>query len=120
MTFDPTKPVQTRDGRKARIICTDFNGDKLVVLVETNGREYFGSRRSDGRLDGQIENGADLVNIPVKTSTWQHVWRNTGQVYIYKTREACVSQQSNHNVCIGYLRRDYEDGVFVGAEFEPL
>lgn len=31
--FDPTKPVQTRDGRKARIICTDAKGVLPIIAL---------------------------------------------------------------------------------------
>ena len=31
--FDPLKPVQTRDGRKARIICTDRKMDGFPILA---------------------------------------------------------------------------------------
>ena len=40
--FDPTKPVQTRDGREARIICTDVErkGDwPIVALIKTSDGE---------------------------------------------------------------------------------
>lgn len=33
MTFDITKPVQTRDGRPARILDPDWNGSRLLVAI---------------------------------------------------------------------------------------
>ena len=68
MTFDPTKPVQTRDGRKARILCTDAKGGQpIVALVTTfdNEAEHVVRFRSDG---GCYSRGADpvhdLINVP--------------------------------------------------------
>ena len=31
--FDPTKPVQCRNGRKARIICTDAKGEYSIFAL---------------------------------------------------------------------------------------
>ncbi len=40
--FDPTKPVQTRDGRKARIVCMNADNSRypIVALVTLDGQEY--------------------------------------------------------------------------------
>ena len=73
--FDPTKPVQTRDGHKARIVCTDRKGTvSIVALVERYSHEnavYYGS---DGRLVGSKESRLDLVNIPEVTTKIAHVY----------------------------------------------
>ena len=68
--FDPNKPVQTRDGRKARIICTDANKDSgnhypIVALVTRHSRlEYAERFRADGKCDDALFNRPmDLINI---------------------------------------------------------
>ena len=54
MTFDPTRPVQTRDGRPARIVATDRHcpGEdvSIVALVKdkTGTRENVLAYRRDG------------------------------------------------------------------------
>lgn len=66
--FDPTKPVQTRDGRKARIICTDAKGEYPIVALITyeDGEEEPGMFYSNGAfISGQHTlPSRDLVNIP--------------------------------------------------------
>jgi hypothetical protein len=66
MTFDPTKPVQTRDGRKARIICTDACcEDPIIALVDSNGHEYvFWYSLTGKHSRDDIESDNDLINIP--------------------------------------------------------
>ncbi len=71
MTFDPTKPVQTRDGRKARILCTDLktpDGYPLVVAVEYSDGEAESLRRyaSDGSFSNRetMYRPEDLINTP--------------------------------------------------------
>jgi hypothetical protein len=65
--LDITKPVQTRIGKPARIICTDRkskNGYPLVALVdEGNGIERVYTYKTDGTfLDGVPNRPDDLVN----------------------------------------------------------
>lgn len=68
MSFDPTKPVQTRDGRKARILATDLRSDTgetiVAVWMDSDGLEEVGSFHSDGAYlsDGRAS-GEDLLNI---------------------------------------------------------
>lgn len=68
MIFDPEKPVQTRDGRKARIICTDRvarNEGPVVALVDESGHEESWFYTKSGRLFGMSEeDDLDLINIP--------------------------------------------------------
>jgi hypothetical protein len=53
--FDPTEPVQTRDGRKARILCTDFRGTGvcpiLAAVTCSDGTEKALSYFQDGRFE---------------------------------------------------------------------
>lgn len=127
-TFDPTKPVQTRDGRKARIICTDGESGtedkyRIWALVTCHykdyTREYAYPYDSNGRLDIEAGNHPlDLVNVTVKTSTWQNLYsgRVPGIIREFRTSYSTYSKDQKF---LGRLRLDYEDGVFVKAEFEP-
>jgi hypothetical protein len=71
MTIDITKPVQTKDGRKARIICADmkFSTYQLVALISSeHGEEHAEYYTKEGAYwgDGE-ESSKDLVNVPEKT-----------------------------------------------------
>ncbi len=63
--FDPTKPVQTRDGRKARIIFTDLKASQpLVVLVSReNGIEDIETYTIKGKRFLIGDDPRDLINI---------------------------------------------------------
>lgn len=85
--FDPTKPVQTRDGRTARILCTDYKAKRhgrdimrpILALVATRldpESEVVYTFCPDGKHTPEQEMGLDLVNIPEK-----------GYVVIWETRE---------------------------------
>lgn len=75
MTFDPTKPVQTRDGCKARVICTDRRSLRypIVAVVDEGGdSEEIRSYTADGRqFDAASgKRGSDLINVPETKSSW--------------------------------------------------
>lgn len=66
--FDPTKPVQTRDGRKARIVCTDAARPKFPIVALLTCRdsvtEFPYTYTSCGKFfSGSSESDADLVNM---------------------------------------------------------
>ena len=67
------KPVCTRDGRKARVICFDmnsFNNHIIVALItEENGTESIYSYTSEGKWkETKTEN--DLMMLPEKKEGW--------------------------------------------------
>lgn len=69
MPLDITKPVQTRDGRKVRILATDMKGNyPLVGLVtELSGNEIIHTYDVDG-VFVTLRKGSphDLINVPAK------------------------------------------------------
>lgn len=65
--FDPTKPVQTRDGYPARIIATDaarYDGKTIVALKKVGSNEQAIFRFADGRQSRSRETCQDLINVP--------------------------------------------------------
>lgn len=89
-------PVQTRDGRKVRIICWDVKRDiyPIIALVtEETGEESDFSYTLKGQYDISIANGElDLVMAPEKHEGWINLYRTsadgvaTGGI-IFKTKE---------------------------------
>jgi hypothetical protein len=65
-TLDLTKPVQTRDGDKARIVCVDANKvNPIIALVYYKGEEMSLSFTKNGHFYGDTrEFGMDLINVP--------------------------------------------------------
>lgn len=91
--FDPTKPVQTRDGRKVRILCTDRRGRRPIVgLIEENdGAECLNTFNEDGRCGECSTPSNDLVNIPERRTLglYKH--------YCYGYFAAASSRYDFHN-----------------------
>lgn len=106
--FDPSKPVQTRDGKKARIICTDRYGMyPIVVLVTENGQENMYTVNSTGKFGaGEY----DLVNIPEPPIvTYINVYSN-GRGSVKSSREtADIVAGLDRVACV---RLEYREGQF--------
>lgn len=69
MSFDPHRPVRTRDGRPARILCADREHycEPIVALVTSEDGEKLMTYRADGLNSwfGQ-ETACDLINEDVR------------------------------------------------------
>ncbi len=125
--FDPTKPVQTRDGRAARIICTDRvypgatldGGDSSIIALVTNdARETVYHYGKDGKINARSFLDHDLINIPEETTVWIAVYNrdNLGSIgYVYETEESArngsrtASAKISSNV-IAILPVTYKEG----------
>jgi hypothetical protein len=83
--LDLSKPVQTRDGRKVRILCTDAKTSFPIaglVTCDDDGCEAFYAWRSSGRLlDLDTESDEDLINVPEKQRYRVALMRNAASVY---------------------------------------
>jgi len=122
--FDPTKPVQTRDGRKARIICTDSRvvpSCPIIALIENlQGCEYSCHRKADGTHPGSSPSHSELINTPVVRKEYRGVYRD-GCV----TDEYCTKLRYNTygtDKCVGQFEYTYSDDeisdiVFVKREY---
>ena len=87
------KPVCTRDGRKARIICFDRKGDicPIIALVEENGMEVTKSYDENGRANYKNGDNYDLMMLPEKKEMWINIYKGTTGLapggFLYGTKE---------------------------------
>ena len=82
------KLVCTRDGRKARIICFDAEGNKpLIVLSKINGKEVILRYTEKGQSDNfhsSTPREDDLMILPEKKEGWAKVRKD---INLYDTKE---------------------------------
>ena len=94
-TFDPKKPVATRDGRQAFIDATDAKfptGQTLLGRIRgVDGDDMSSKWFSDGRssLDGDTND--DLFNVPSLESRWLNIYPENAQSIVAVTREQADS-----------------------------
>jgi Zn-dependent alcohol dehydrogenase len=103
MIFDPTKPVQTRDGRPAKILCIDLKHhryqiaarvqmhhnarDETVVLFDKNGRKNY---------DNGEDESIDLVNVPEKHVRWVNIYKEkNGETFFVSVFHAIQNSQQS-------------------------
>lgn len=120
--FDPTKPVQTRDGRKAVIYTTEgiTQSRPIVGEIWNVGTEEGEVRRwlPDGKYTGNPNyEKLDLINVPekIKLTGWVNVY-DGGYFTLHQTRKSADTGQERL-ACISVedlASGKYADGVPVG------
>ena len=92
------KPVCTRDGRKARIICWDKKGNyPIVALIQDNENlEYIEYYTENGIFsNGGNNKNRDLMMLPQKKEGWINLCKNnhgdTLAAGVFPSREEAVS-----------------------------
>jgi len=118
MTFDPKKPVQTRDGRKVRIICTDARSAyPIIALIEmSNGGESRMSYTADG-TSMYCTPSAQLINVPERKTWWANVY-DFGLPRTHKSRKAADALRGSD--ALGLVSLTIENGKIVSFENHPL
>lgn len=95
------KPVCTRDGRKARIICFDAkrkDGKNIIALIpskEYSGFEDLVAYPNNGNYHGGHENDGDLMMLPQKKEGWIIIHKEA--IYDKETAEK-IARETTANV----------------------
>ena len=102
---NPSRKVVTRDGRKARIICTDRRdlNYPIIALIETSpGKEMAYTHAKDGKHCTACSDIFDLFFAPEKHEGWVNIYqvgKNKKCGFIYETEEAAKDQfESNEHI----------------------
>ena len=101
------KPVCTRDGRKARIICFDKKGDyPIVALVnDYNEEEYIKNYDKFGKkfIDGETTD--DLMMLPEKKEGWAVIRRSD----IYENEGQAKEAMLNSHIAVMIKKITWEE-----------
>nr|DAQ41469.1 MAG TPA: methyltransferase-like protein [Caudoviricetes sp.] len=100
------KPVCTRDGRKARIICFDTKGDvcPIIALVEKNGIESAYHYDKNGK-NAYKKSEIDLMMFPEKKEGWVIIRKGN----IYETEELARKALINSRTAITIKKITWEE-----------
>lgn len=95
------KPVCTRDGRKARIICFDRRINRsIVALIECdNHEEGLQCYYDNGRYCCDVTSDYDLMMLSEKKEGWVNLYKSDnsnfaaflGSAYVYNTKEEAIN-----------------------------
>ena len=103
------KPVCTRDGRKARIICFDLQSIEKTPIVAalqvTDKQEVISLYYEDGRqfVDGISE--LDLMMLPEKKEGWVNVYKER----IYSTKEEAIEATYDGVTYVDTVKIEWEE-----------
>ena len=112
---NPSRKVITRDGRKARIICTDAkNNYPIVALIEApNGRERQPcGYNEDGTYVAGEELSCDLFFASEKHEGWVNVYKedksyNVGN--LFSSKEDALAVTKGYNVYVATIKIEWEE-----------
>ena len=105
------KPVCTRDGRKARIICFDVKGSMypIIALIEESEGEKLCSYMPNGRsYKNEKECIDNLMMLPEKKEGWANIYRSQ----IYDTLERATEaykRTCNDDNYLQTIKIEYEE-----------
>lgn len=126
MTFDPAKPVRTRDGRPARIVATDAKIDEypiVALVLDEDGREHNEGYTAEGRYYGPSVYGSpkdhptDLVNVPEIAERFAAVLSFDGEPSELGAEFASPSEAGDgFSERLGIAKITYENGLPVAIE----
>ena len=102
------KPVCTRDGRKARIICFDRIDNtgcnlSIVALIQCGGTEVSQLYCDDGKRG--VKSDLDLMMLPEKKEGWVNVYKNQ----IYDTPKSAEEGHKGITDYIKTIRVEWEE-----------
>ena len=99
---NPSRKVVTRDGRRARIICTDMNYQNypivaLVQISDKHPKEGINTYTENGKLDFEHPYRDDLFFAPEKHEGWVNIYKSKYGGYelsqVYQRKEDAESEK---------------------------
>ena len=114
---NPSRKVVTRDGRNARIICTDRKDldFPIIALIEniSEGGEKACSYTKDGRHYTDCPDIFDLFFAPEKHEGWINVYRNSdsGRTYtggVYDSQEDAKKRKAFDENYVTTIKIEWE------------
>ena len=117
------KPVCTRDGKKARIICFDAKGDyPIIALIDNTTNEIDLHYTFDGKAHAYTESDYDLMMLPEKKEGWINIYNADTTFYyvdgrVFETKDEAVQEakeevekeQREKNEYIDTIRVEWEE-----------
>ena len=102
------KPVCTRDGRKARIICFDRVGFRPIIALinhRDSDLEYMQDYMGNGRKDKEGVTNCDLMMLPEKKEGWVNLYKSS----VWSTKEEAMKYRNKCNDYINTIKITWED-----------
>lgn len=116
---NPSRKVVTRDGRNARIICTDrrYENYPIVALVQICDNylhEEVYTYTKNGEFEAEKSNKWDLFFAPEKHEGWINIYRDSdnGRVYTgraYDSKEDAEKRKASDENYVTTIKIEWEE-----------
>lgn len=108
--------IQTRDGRPARIICTNAKNSNfpvVVLITYLDGEEHAETCTKDGHVHINMASDLDIVMVPTVRKYWMNLYRNSnGCLYggdLFDSKEAALAVGQKEDNWIAVKKIKLED-----------
>ena len=106
---NPSRKVVTRDGRNARIICTDQKGTlyKVIGLVDNGDEEKICNFTKKGESHFGVKTNIDLFFAPEKHEGWLNIYSQGRLGGLYDSKEEAI--QNAGSALIATVKIEWEE-----------
>ena len=110
---DPERKVVTRDGKDARILCTDFNNERYPIVGEIQGDENPETYTKDGRFHISGPCDDDLFFAPERHKGWVNIFNVDGCNHldhkIYESKDDAVKEGKCWSFYVATVKIEWEE-----------
>lgn len=113
---NPNRELITRDGRKARIICTNKKDEiyPIVALIQTKTNNYEKTRHYtiDGKWIMESDNTEDLFFAPIKKEGYINLYNSYEGIVgrrVYESEKAAKEEIDQNKFYITTIKIDWEE-----------
>ena len=115
---NPSKKIVTREGKPARIICTDAKFEKyqvLALITKEDGQEFLATLETSGKFRSGYNSHLDLFFAPEKLEGWINVYRDTDTgttsfgVVLYASRKEAEEVGKSDDYYVATAKIEWEE-----------
>ena len=114
---NPSRKIVTREGKPARIICTDAKFEKyqvLALITKKDGQEMLATLDTSGKFRGGYDSHLDLFFAPEKHEGWVNIYLDADNssyvgTYIYKSKEDSEESGKKWSCYITTVKIEWEE-----------
>lgn len=113
---DSQKKIITRDGKSARIICTNKKDERYPVVALVQDKNSNCEKTHHYTIGGKCiiedDNSEDLFFAPEKKEGWVNLFKNNSTITtgeVYNTKEEAKSAVINISIYISTVKIEWEE-----------
>lgn len=114
---NPNRSIVTRDGKNARIICTDKDNSKysIVALIQEDWGEVVHCYTPDGMfVESTRKSTEDLFFVPEKKEGWIHLCKSDNKYpyvrsSVFETKEEAEKYRRANDDSIATIKIEWEE-----------